>query len=400
MSLARPVPSGVTRPTPARLAWLDALRGVGALAVVGEHLFAWAMPWLRPTQFNLGMAGVLVFFLVSGYIIPVSLERGGDLRAFWAGRFFRLYPLYLAVLALTLALSWWIPVRPEVPRDPSAVAAHATMLLDVVGVGGVVNTMWTLSYEMVFYLMVAALFAAGARGGRGLIAVVLGLAAVVAGVTMASAPLSGPWVAWVTFAVFAAGMGCVLTGRWRTPASYALGLMALALLMLSSRVPWFGLALLAVMFAGTAIHRWERGSGSLWPVAATALLVAAAPVQAISAGWWWVQPDVWISTIVVAGATFAVGMALRGRAVPKVLSGLGVISYSLYLVHLPILLVMIEILGERRWSPLPHQIGTAAAFLLVLLPVSRLTNRYVERPIQRLGRRLSTGTRAGAPAVE
>ncbi|HUR08707.1 MAG TPA: acyltransferase family protein, partial [Nonomuraea sp.] len=77
--------SQVVQPAPSRLAWLDALRGIGALAVVGEHLLTWAMPWLRPISFNLGMYGVLVFFLVSGYVIPISLERHGDVRAFWIG---------------------------------------------------------------------------------------------------------------------------------------------------------------------------------------------------------------------------------------------------------------------------------------------------------------------------
>lgn len=60
------------RPTSgARLAWLDALRGLAAVAVLLEHLLSWFMPALRPYWFNLGMYGVLVFFLVSGYIIPV-----------------------------------------------------------------------------------------------------------------------------------------------------------------------------------------------------------------------------------------------------------------------------------------------------------------------------------------
>ncbi|MDX3111414.1 acyltransferase family protein, partial [Nonomuraea angiospora] len=163
----------VTAPVPAaaRLAWLDALRGIGALAVVAEHLLPWFLPQLRPYWFSLGIYGIVVFFLVSGYIIPTSLERHGDVRKFWISRFFRLYPLYLGVTVLVLALAWWVPVRPEVPRDASAVAAHATMLLDVVNVGGVADTMWTLSYEMVFYLLVTALFLIGGHGRSGLLSV-------------------------------------------------------------------------------------------------------------------------------------------------------------------------------------------------------------------------------------
>ncbi|GAA2208818.1 hypothetical protein GCM10009850_042760 [Nonomuraea monospora] len=378
------------RPASPRLAWLDALRGIGAMAVVGEHLTTWAMPWLRPTAFNLGVYGVLVFFLVSGYIIPTSLERHGDLRAFWIGRAFRLYPLYLAVIAVVLALAWWIPVRPEVPRDLSSAAAHATMLLDVVGVAGVLNTMWTLSYEMIFYLLAAALFAGGVRDRWGLLPALLAVAGGVAGLALTGPPLAGGWLAWVSCGVFAAGMGCVISGRGRTVAACALGVMALGLVLLSSRVPWFGVAIVAVMFAGTAIRRWESGDGPLWPVAVTAVVVAATPLWARNAGWWWVRPDVWGLTILLTALTFAAAMAWRTRRLPAFLAWLGAISYSLYLVHLPILLILMEVAGEMRWAPLPYQIGIGLVFLSLLLPVSWLSHHYLERPMQRLGRRLST----------
>ncbi|MGI5291960.1 acyltransferase family protein [Nonomuraea polychroma] len=378
-----------------RLAWLDALRGIGALAVVGEHLTTWAMPWLRPTSFNLGMYGVLVFFLVSGYIIPASLHRHGDVRAFWIGRVFRLYPLYLAVIGLVLALAWWIPVRQEVPRDASSVAAHATMLMDVVGVGGVLNTMWTLSYEMVFYLLVAALYVAGVHDRRGLVPVLFAVTCSIAGLVLSGALVSGGWLAWASLAAFVIGLACVFSGHARTAAACALGVMALALTLMSSRVPWFAAAILAVMFTGAAIHRWERGEGPLWPVAIAAGLVTLTPLWAINAGWWWVQPEVWSLTIVLAGATFAAAMACRARRIPAVLAWFGVISYSLYLVHLPILLVVMELAGEMRWAPLPSQIGISAAFLSVLLPVSWLSHRFLEQPMQRLGRRLA-GRRCNA----
>ncbi|UBU08773.1 acyltransferase family protein [Nonomuraea gerenzanensis] len=388
MPLALPAVPRTERQVSTRLAWLDALRGIGALAVVGEHLTTWAMPWLRPTAINLGVYGVLVFFLVSGYIIPTSLERHGDLRAFWVGRAFRLYPLYLAVIALVLALAWWIPVRPEVPRDLSSVAAHATMLLDVVGLAGVLNTMWTLSYEMVFYLLAAALFAGGVRDRWGVLPALLAVAGGVAGLVLSGPVVTGGWPAWVSCGVFAAGMYCVVSGRGRRVAACVLGVMALALVLLSSRVPWFGVAIVAVMFAGTAVRRWESGAGPLWPVAVTAVVVAATPLWALNAGWWWVRPDVWGLTILLAALTFAAAMALRARRLPAVLTWLGAISYSLYLVHLPILLVVMEVAGEMRWSPLPSQLGVSAIFLCLLLPASWLSHRYLELPMQRLGRRL------------
>ncbi|NUR90727.1 MAG: acyltransferase [Nonomuraea sp.] len=372
----------------ARLAWLDALRGIGAMAVVGEHLLPWVVPSLRPYWFNLGVYGILVFFLVSGYIIPTSLERRGDVRAFWIGRVFRLYPLYLAVIALVLALAWWVPVREQVPRDGSAIAAHATMLLDVVNVGGVADTMWTLSYEMVFYLLVTALFVTGQHTRSGLLAVAFGVAAVVTGLVVVAAPFGGPWLAYGSAVAFAAGLACLISGRFRTAAACGLAAMALTLLVTSSRVPWMGVAVVAVMFAGTAIQRWERGTGSLWPVAATTALVALAPIWAGQAGWWWVEPDVWLTTIALAAATFAVGMALRGRRLPRALTWLGVVSYSLYLVHHPLLKYFVELTGDVRAAPLGAQLALAAVALAAILGASALAYRLVERPGQALGRRL------------
>ncbi|GGP08712.1 hypothetical protein GCM10012278_41530 [Nonomuraea glycinis] len=373
----------------ARLAWLDALRGIGALAVVAEHMLPWYMPWARPYWFSLGVYGIFVFFLVSGYIIPASLERHGDVRAFWVSRVFRLYPLYLAVAATVLALSWWVPVRPAVSRDGAAVAGHATMLLDVAGVAGVADTMWTLSYEMVFYLLVTALFMLRWHDRSGLLAMLFAAGSVVVGLVMSRAVLGGGWVAYTSCAVFAAGLTCLITGRFRRTAGYVLGVMALVMLVLNSRVPWLGVAVVALMFAGTAIYRWERGEGGLWPVAVTAALVGLAPVWAIMSGWWWVEPDVWITTIVLAAATFAGGMALRGRRVPRLPAWLGLISYSLYLVHHPLLKYFSELTGDLRRSPVPLQIAMAALATALVLGVSALTYRWVERPMQSLGRRLA-----------
>ena len=54
--------------------------------------------WIDP-----GNYGVFVFFLISGYIVPASLERKGSVRTFWVSRLFRLYPLYLLAVAFAVA---------------------------------------------------------------------------------------------------------------------------------------------------------------------------------------------------------------------------------------------------------------------------------------------------------
>ncbi|WP_158079504.1 acyltransferase family protein, partial [Actinomadura sp. CNU-125] len=153
-----------------RLGWLDALRGLAALAVVLHHAGYVFFPnvhlWLKD-RFDFGTFGVLVFFLVSGYIVPASLERRGSVRGFWIGRFCRIYPL-LAVAGLLAVTPFLLGVRGlraglEQYDPVTAVVAHVTMLQDVLGVPNAINVLWTLSYEMVFYLLIVALFVTGAH---------------------------------------------------------------------------------------------------------------------------------------------------------------------------------------------------------------------------------------------
>src|SRR6516162_1153981 len=104
---AQPPAGGRETQAGSRLAWLDVLRGVAALCVVFDH-FGYFVPrqlyraiglWINPGDY-----GVFVFFIISGYIVPASLERKGSVRTFWVSRIFRLYPLYLLAVAIALAL--------------------------------------------------------------------------------------------------------------------------------------------------------------------------------------------------------------------------------------------------------------------------------------------------------
>ena len=73
-------------PKHSRLAWLDALRGFAARPFVFDHGSTLKLLPVRDFLYrwlDLGQYGVFVFFLVSGYIIPASLERKGSVRGFW-----------------------------------------------------------------------------------------------------------------------------------------------------------------------------------------------------------------------------------------------------------------------------------------------------------------------------
>jgi peptidoglycan/LPS O-acetylase OafA/YrhL len=172
-----------------RLAWLDALRGIAALCVVFDHLTHSVLQPVRDSVyhwFDPGQYGVFVFFLVSGYIVPASLERRGSVRGFWVSRVFRLYPLYLFALSAMIVL-WASGIGSLGGMDSDAVTssfADVFMLQSVLWGATVPNVVWSLAYEMVFYLMITALFLGGVHRRSSRYALGFGAAAV---------GLSGSW---------------------------------------------------------------------------------------------------------------------------------------------------------------------------------------------------------------
>src|SRR3954471_184909 len=94
------------RPTPpaARIAELDALRGLAALGVALFH-FSLLDPAAGP-GFAIGASGVDLFFIISGFVILMTLERTRDWKDFLVGRFSRLYPAYWACVTLAALAAW------------------------------------------------------------------------------------------------------------------------------------------------------------------------------------------------------------------------------------------------------------------------------------------------------
>lgn len=155
-------------------------------------------------------------------------------------------------------------------------------------------------------------------------------------------------------------------GRVRTAAAVAGGLLGLALVVLGSRAgTWQGMIILATMFAGTAVYRAEQGTIS-WRaagVAVVAVLGCALPAK---------DDPAWAPGVLLAFGVFALAYALRRRLVPRWLPQLGVISFSLYLLH-PLLL---------------HVLPDLVLYFVVLLPLSVASYHLIEAPAQRLGKRL------------
>jgi peptidoglycan/LPS O-acetylase OafA/YrhL len=406
----RPLRSRASQ-APGRLAWLDALRGFAALCVVFDHgstLVLQPVRGLLYHWFNLGQYGVFVFFLVSGYIVPASLERKGNVRSFWISRAFRLYPMYAVALLLAIvAYKTGHGTISGAERDPvSAMASWLLMLPNVLTGLNVPNTTWTLSYEMVFYLLLAALFSWKIHTRSGGYALGCAIAAVALGGVLPMAALldwtrhadHGPLLLDVTVdAVIIAGIALAVTSR-RLPSAIGATMAALAGLTLITvnqtyPYPWSGFMILALMFTGTLIYRAEHGQAD--KLAAAWIVVAVLALTVIAGLWhgaahgqqWQAQ---WVTSIVGAAVTFAIGMAVKNRRIPRFVAWLGLISYSVYLIHPLILNAYRSIPALHRTSyPMGTQVLLAAAITAVIIAASAITYYLVERPMQRLGRRVA-----------
>jgi peptidoglycan/LPS O-acetylase OafA/YrhL len=417
-----PPAARATRREASRLAWLDALRGFAALCVVFDHgtalvlrpLHAYLYQWL-----NFGQYGVFVFFMVSGYIIPASLERKGSVRGFWVSRAFRLYPLYLLAIAASAAAYelGYGTLRGGEDHPVQAVASCLLMIPNLLTGPNVPNVTWTLSYEMVFYLLLAALFSVRAHRHSGAYAMTCAIVVLALGGILPMAALDNGHglltarnVDIAVDALIIAGIGASMSGwgggrRARLlPAGGAWLAAFTGLLLISVNQyyypdPWSGYAILGFMFTGTMIYRAEQGQVSR----SRAAMIAVAVLALIIAGGLWhgaQNPGLgtdtatwrwqWVTSLAGAMATFGIGLALRRRRVPRALAWLGMISYSVYLLHPLVLDAFRDVPTlENASTSLAVQIPLAIGLLITIIGVSALTYYLVEKPMQALGRKVA-----------
>jgi peptidoglycan/LPS O-acetylase OafA/YrhL len=197
----------------------------------------------------------------------------------------------------------------------------------------------------------------------------------------------------------------------RVGASVA-GLTALVLVMVNqgSPSPWEGSVILALMFTGTLIYRaQQRQPGFSRPMTA-AIVVGVLALTTFAGVWhgrqahlshqWQIQ---WATSILLAGATFGLGLAASNRKVPRWCAWLGMISFSVYLLHPLVFDAYRSVPALHRTHTLPVQGLMFAGCVAVIIGLSTATYYLVERPMQRLGRRLSGrgggGSGGGQPAA-
>ena len=322
---------------PSRLPSIDALRGIASLAVCWFHMTnGYAETSLVRSSGRYGWLGVEVFFVLSGFIIPFAMFSGGyTLRAGWktfiSKRILRIEPPYL--LAILLAFALWhlssmasgFKGAPPPEFISMQTLLHVGYLAGIAGYPWLNPVFWTLAIEFQFYLLVSLIFC---------------------------------WLSHKTMhIVLLMDLTLLLTS-----------------LLLSSDL--FVFRYLGLFMLGIVAFQYQ--AKLLTPRMTAALLLAATVITGMTLGWMVALVGSMTSMLIVSNVSF-------GKH--KLAVWLGAISYSLYLVHVPVGGRVVNLgrryvesqLGELFLSMLALGVSLFAAYAFYLM---------IERPSQRLAARL------------
>ncbi|SIT39374.1 Acyltransferase 3 [Paraburkholderia ribeironis] len=354
---------------------IDAMRGFAALLVAYFHCrqVAWVgmqtfhqsvghalSPGVLAAYLTFpiawGSAGVPIFFVISGYCI----HRGGALRLasnpayrldagnFWVRRFARIYPVLLAALVLTFALDWFSLQLPPVSHKIREIGLQSFLvnLFSLQGVAGKTygsnGALWTLSLEVQFYAVYPLLFALRRRIGMTSVLAIVAVVNVLSAYVLERHDIqffTSYWFSWTL-------------GAWIADARARRAPHAPASAWL------YGLAAGFIALGCAAFHFGQYGAFQLWALGFAFYLYKALDHRN-------------------GKPRNTAAMRVLSRALSRVLSRFGDFSFSLYLIHLPIFVLLSSVLFR---SSLQMSIWPSFGYMLVAVPVAYVFYRVVELP--------------------
>lgn len=368
----------------------DGLRGVLAVWVVFVHAFLLSgltmraqggLPGFFARNLLRGQHAVFVFFILSGFVVTMQLERRRQsFGQFMTGRFFRIYPLYLIALGLSVgtvflmpdvlaAGSWFQDARMATMHSVSfqeRTHLHWHLLFHLLLMQAAVpnawfpeahwtilGTAWSLSHEWQFYLIAPRLKkAAGSPMGLILTATLAVLAARLAG----RFHLGLDWSILATLPMFLIG---IMTCRVHQSNAARPDLT-----MSQAMTPSCALLAFAVM------ANWKIQPILLWTIV-YASVVAAGRFPEVSG----------------TGVLLAISGFLKKRCI----LWLGKISYTIFLIHWPFMIVMLWVaLRFRPGLTSAQAFGIFVATIPVMLGLCYVIHRTIETPFIEYGKRFRT----------
>jgi exopolysaccharide production protein ExoZ len=338
-----------------QLARIQVLRGMAAMLVVFHHYngtaAAHGFDFHLLSGATIGHIGVDIFFVISGFIMELTtggpIHRKGDAMVFLVRRSIRIFPLYwiLTVVAFLAAKILGSEIN---NRFTVVEFLDSMLLLPSTGTDGkalyVIGVAWSLTYELYFYILFAALlrFRSEIR--------LIGLAGLF---------------------ILSVLMGCIYH-----PSQPFLHMLTDPILFEF----FLGVVLACLVRYGLSLERLA-GSALIALSIATMLSEFDSPISDNLRVLFFGIP----AAVLVYGVVLSQGLRLNTLLLP--LAYLGDISYSLYLSHFFTIAIFVRI--YKKWSmhmPVPHWLAAIALFGMCIL-VAHLCYKLIENPSRRtLGR--------------
>ena len=354
----------VVRPPTARLAGLDGIRGLAALFVVMHHCWLTAFPGFPYAEtpawtgwLAYGHLAVVVFIVLSGFSLAVGPARAGwrlgSLRRFLQRRAWRILPPYWAALLFSLAVAWTVVPQPgERPPDGKSVVVYGFLLQDIFGSPSPNGAFWSIAIEAQLYFLLPLMLLVRRR---------LGSVALLGAVALPAIAIE------------------VLAGRFP--------LIGLFERLVPQMAVLFTLGVIAASAVGPGRRLAERAP---WAVLVPAAALPPVVLSLVQGRAWSVSHYFWVDLLVgpavaMVLAALSVGGLRRSVRVLDIrpLRRLGSFSYSLYLVHAPIVAAMDVAVGDRIGEGLPRLLALLVAAVPLTLLLSWLFAQVFELPFQR-----------------
>lgn len=336
-----------------RIAFLDGLRGLAIVMVLLYHAYV-RWPAVVPfgdafvdvSLFSWGWLGVQLFFLVSGFVILITLENCLGLKEFLYRRWLRLFPAMLIATLFIYTTAGLFPERPAGQPALSSVLPGLTFidikwyqLLFGMPESPLEGAFWSLYVEWKFYVIAGVVYFW--RGRNALIAVLIS-AHLVSVFSMAAAELF-PHRYTVSVVKGCSALGLTHFGWFAAGATFWL-------FYKYRDWRWFGGALLLLLSSAAFLRKLD------FTVTLPAVLVGLAFASALL-----IRP-------------------LQQLLCSRVLLFLGAISYPLYLIHENLLVALIVKAGQAmQWVP-PVALPILPTGAVILL--AWLVARYGEPPLK------------------
>jgi len=346
--LDRPAPGPRSR---SHIPGLDGIRGLAALFVVIHHCFLASYPgyprmtgpWWAGWMIY-GHLAVVVFIVLSGFSLAVAPARHGwrldGLGRYAHRRAWRILSAYWPALVFSLCMAWiFVPQPGEASPTARSAVVYGLLVQDVTGAPSPNGAFWSIAIEAQLYVLLPLLLLLVLKRGLALMLLAVTVPVLVIGIFAPSVSVVDVFTRITPQLAVGFTLGVVAAG-WATDPRW-------------SRVPFLWLAVVAFLPPLGLI----AAMGSTWTVE----------------HYFWVDLAV-MPAIALLLAAIAAGRARRlsGALDVRPLRSLGGFSYSLYLIHAPIVVAVAALVVVPRVG---H--GTSALFwmLVIAVPVSLVASR-------------------------